>query len=814
MKKILFIIVVFVLSIQSIAFCQTDSTVLKNAVSKLQTFLKLHAVEKVYLHLDKPYYVAGEVVYFKAYVTYGERHELSTLSGVLHVDFINKNNLVLQSMILQLNNGLAAGDIPLSDTLQKGNYRIRAYTQVMRNNDSNYFFDKYISIGSINTIDNTAVVTKAPAVLQFFPEGGTLVNDIKSRLAFKAISGNGLGVRVKGVVLDNDKKEIVKFSSGHLGMGVFEITPEPGKTYTAKVTYGDGSQSTIDLPACEPKGIVLAINNDNPNKIAIEIRANRAYYKENLNKDLNLVIYSGGAVNTVKTKLDSEILGLDLSKNNYPTGILQVTLFSQTGEPLSERLAFIQNNDLLNLKVTTNKTLYAKRENVQLNLNVKNKAGNPVNGSFSVSVIDESKILVDENNENSITSHLLLTTDLKGYVEKPNYYFANPTDETRKDLDALMLTQGYGRFVWKQLLTGNSTPELAFKSEKGIDIAGILKTKAGVPVKTNITLLGQAGEFALSQETDEQGKFRFSDIAYESGTKFLLKVKPSEGKNAVLKLNGLASGSVIPIGNSIDAGFNANADVLALIQNNQKAGIVTASKGSRSLLLKNDDSKSVKRNDNYRSSNLGGPGHADQVIRGDDIKNASSLSTALNGLAHGVQFIGGVPKLQTGGVVSLNGQSVEPMLVIVDGANLGRGVNINSYNPSYVETVEILKGNNGAIYGIEGGQGVMVITTRLGSGRDEATGKEMSPGIFSIAPEGYYKAHEFYSPRYEVSQSANALPDQRVTIFWKSDIVTNAEGNAALNFFNADGTGNYRVLIEGIDSRGNLGRQVYRYKVN
>ena len=88
----------------------------------------------------------------------------------------------------------------------------------------------------------------------------------------------------------------------------------------------------------------------------------------------------------------------------------------------------------------------------------------------------------------------------------------------------------------------------------------------------------------------------------------------------------------------------------------------------------------------------------------------------------------------------------------------------------------------------------------------------MSPGVYSFTPAGFYKAKEFYSPQYNVADASKA-PDNRTTIYWNPNVVTDSGGNGAVSFFNADGTGTYRVVIEGIDGDGNLGRQVYRYKV-
>jgi TonB-dependent SusC/RagA subfamily outer membrane receptor len=821
MKKVFFAAAMFVLCFQTAAFCQTNGAAITNAVSKLKTLITDHMIEKAYLQFDRPYasYVTGEVVYFKSYVTMGERHQPSTISKALHVDLINKDDVVLRSIVLQLTNGTGWGDFALPDTLQKGSYRIRAYTQWMRNDEHPYFFDQYISVGSANSVDrsaaNTAQVLKPG--LQFFPEGGNMVADVPSKVAFKAIGTNGLSTSVKGIVVDNEHKEVAKILTAHLGMGAFNFIPETGKTYKAMVTFGDGSQQSINLPAAEAKGITLSVNTDDPSKISINIIANRNYYKENKDKQLNLLVYYSGAMKRYTPKLDGEVLGLDLPANTFPTGIVQVTLMSETGEPLNERLVFIQNPDLLNLSIAANKPVYAKRENAQLSFNAKNKDGSPATGSFSVSVVDESKILVDENTENTILSYLLLTTEVKGYIEKPNYYFANVTKETRAALDALMLTQGYRRFTWKQLMNANA-PAAAntYTPEKQIDISGLLKTKGGEPIPNcQLTLVAKMGGSVSVQVTDAQGRFVFPNIPFETGDQFILKTQSSAGKKSVLTLDNPQPGPGVISGNVIDATYNANADILASLQNNQGQGIITASTGTTNLLVKNEKI-SQKRSDSYRSSSLAGPGHADQVIMGDDIKNAPSLSIGLTGIAHGIQFTFGVPALLTGKTVSgsMGGsENAESMLVVVDGVEIGGDSNIDLYNPGSVETVEILKGANAAIYGMAGGQGVMVITTRQGGMSNQSLSKEMSPGIFAIEPKGFYKAREFYSPSYSTNQTVSNVADQRTTIFWKPDVTTDTGGNASVNFYNADGPGTYRVEIQGIDNNGNLGMQVFRYKV-
>ncbi|HTE02354.1 MAG TPA: TonB-dependent receptor plug domain-containing protein [Mucilaginibacter sp.] len=944
MKKVFYAIVLFASCFSINAYCQGGNAVLQNAVAGLKTLSTDHIIEKAYLHFDKPYYAAGDTIYFKAYVTLGERHDLSKASGILYVDLINSKNVIANSLKLQLINGLAWGDFNLPDSLQKGNYRIRAYTKYMQNNPD-YFFDQPIPIGSIV---NKGISENSPRSaqsqkgdIQFFPEGGELVTSLVSKVAFKAIGTNGAGTNVKGVIVDNTNKEVTKFASTHLGMGVFMLEAEEGKTYKAKVTFADGTQNTVDLPAPVAKGIVLVVK-DTLDKISLEIRSNKAYFAENINKDLNLVIYCGGLVSTVNTKLDSRRLNMDIPHSQFASGIVKITLFSQTGEPLSERLAFLQNPDLLKLAVSSDKTGYQKRERVQINVNAKNKAGIGADGHFSVSVIDESKVPVDENNETTILSYLLLTAELHGYVEQPNYYFAHNTNETQAALDVLMLTQGYRRFTWKRLL-GDNSAKFTYAPEKTFDITGQAKSTAGVPAtKKDLMLTASIGGSVLGDKTDDEGNFAFKNLVFMDNTGFTLQVTGSSKNKSttILTVNQDKPGPSVSDINIPGSSDDVNRQMIAYLDNSQQqqdqlyklglkrsifpqrqksggvrnadqviqgneistlpslvtalsgrlngvdfiqgipylkgggdkdpmlivvdgkirgsyvnlnnispgdvqtvellkgsnadaygiygnAGVlaITTRKGASNGDIGNDsykfDSKKVvplkdvtvtQKSKTYRSSSLSGPGHADQVVNGDEIKNSPTVSDGLSGLLRGIDIVGGTAYLKSGGVVTLSGGVQEPMLLMVDGARVGNG-GLSTLNPNEVETVEVLKGPNASIYGVEGGAGVLVVTTRIGGANTESNAPTAALGTLQFTPKGFYKAREFYSPRYENTKANNRL-DLRSTIFWKPELVTDKDGNISFDFYNSDGHGTYRLVIEGIDNAGNIGRQIYKYKVD
>ncbi|MFA6275864.1 MAG: carboxypeptidase regulatory-like domain-containing protein, partial [Pedobacter sp.] len=309
--------------------------------------------------------------------------------------------------------------------------------------------DKEVASASFNlkqTVNNVD--------FQFFPEGGQLISGIPNQVGFKAIKVSGLGIDAKGVIIDDQNNEVTTFTSSYAGMGSFYVTPENGKNYKAKVTFKDGTIKTFDLPNAVASGITLQVVNSNAEFINLKILANTPFYEANTDKSLFVVAQNANMIYyAAKASLKNQVIMTKIPKKNFPAGVVQITLFNANDEPLSERLAFVLHPDAMNLTVKSDLPVYKPRQKVKMILDAKS-AGLPTAGDFSISVIDEQKVPVDENSETTILSSLLLTSDLKGYIEKPNYYFIKTDDKKLGDLDKLMLTQGYRRFAYKDILAG------------------------------------------------------------------------------------------------------------------------------------------------------------------------------------------------------------------------------------------------------------------------------------------------------------------------------------------------------------------------
>ncbi|MBU1371544.1 MAG: TonB-dependent receptor plug domain-containing protein [Bacteroidetes bacterium] len=655
--------------------------------------------------------------------------------------------------------------------------------------------NKYIPIQSTSNETN----------VQFFPEGGDLLNGVKSRVAFKALGADGLGKDIKGFIQDHAGKKIATINPQHLGMGYFSLLPTAGMDYKAIIQFEDGSEKSIPLPKAQTEGAILSVNPNMQDSVFIKVSTNLDYYTKNKDKVFSVIAQnSGNILYTAKSKLAGLNFSTLLDKARFPSGITQFTLFNDAMLPIAERLIFIEPKNTLDLKINLNQKTFSQRSPVKLDINAIAPNGKPIIGSFSMAVVDETKVPIDEDIESTIYSNLLLTSDIKGYVENPNYYLHDINEQKLKDVDVLMMTQGWRRFNWKNIHY-NTSPTLTFKPEKTLFVSGkVTQGKDKPVVNGTVTLFSSVGQQMLVQaKTDQNGEFKIDSLFYNDSTKFVIQGRTDKGrKNVDIEIYNQAPQIVTKNINIPDLTVNINESMQAYLKNSKtqyeswlKNGII-----NRSILLKEVkvvETKPLVEN----SSNLNGAGSADRVLTEKDLQYAISIDQALQGRVAGLQIIGGIAYIR--------GREAQ---IILDGMYVDGGF-LSSINPRDVESIEILKSiGYTAIYGSRGGGGVIVINTKRG--KTNYNTNNYAPGIVSYNPIGLYKTKEFYVPNYDDPKINNSVLDLRTTIYWNPSIVTDSTGHAQVDFFNADGTGNYKVVLEGMDLNGHLGRKVIRYQVN
>jgi TonB-dependent SusC/RagA subfamily outer membrane receptor len=840
MKKLFFVLLILAGNyVQAQETPTPASNRVQKLVASLDSFRNRIPVEKVHLHFDKPYYTLGDIIWIKAYVV-NENNGLSNLSKVIYIDLINDKDSVKQSLKLPLALGLGWGTFTLTDsTLTAGNYHIRAYTNLMRNFGEEYFFNRSIQITGNPTANTTAlssakkittknteqhpVIKKGVANIQFFPEGGDLVDDITSTIAFKAVGADGFNRDVSGYVVDRDKKQVITFRSGHAGMGTFNLQPVAGNVYSAVTKFPDGSEQTVQLPQTSPQGYTLAVNQNSDN-VLVHISTSSSLLNKGeiilVAQNNNTVYYSG------KKSISTADFNASIPKSRFPEGILQLTLFSPDNQPVAERLVFIHHADNhLNIKVTPDSAGYSTRSKVHIDLQVTDQQGAPVAGSFSLAVTDESKIPFAEVNETTIFSNLLLTGDLKGYVEQPNYYFTNSNADKDRQLDNLLLTQGWRRFMWKDVLV-NKLPPQPYAAETGIGISGRVLTANKKPVAAaKVYLLLSSGDKKLIDTvTNGEGKFMFTDLNLKKGITFNLSVDEQKSKDLKIVLDEQSQQAVtlnFPETQLPDSILTAYTSYSRKQFDEQKkyglGGIVLKEVNINEKAIKLSNVKAVAV---QNSSNLAGPGNADQVLTFIDLLSCTGglLKDCLSGgRLNNVTIL----RDKNDGISKPYSRSFDaPMLVVIDGIKRGYR-DFETMPVSVVSSVEVLRGGGAAsLYGMKAANGVMIITTKKGDVDYLAyemefrePGSTAAKGLKTYTFQGYDMRRQFYSPNYFNPEIEKQMGDYRTTIFWKPNVITDDTGKASVEFFNADGKGTYRLITEGLDGNGKLGRQVYRYTV-
>jgi hypothetical protein len=905
--KVLFAQLLFVIAFYLPGFAQNDLSVLNKIMTKTAKVYNDIPIEKVYLHFDKPYYAVGDTIWLKAYLTI-DYHKPSPLSKIVYVNILGPRDSLVQSLKLQIKNGVAWGNITLSPySYKKGNYRVVGYTNWMNNNGPAYFFNKNITIGDVinnNTIatqislkstvvnkfpkisagisykdddgkpyiskkvswsvikddeaiikgkgetdkngfidisfvnnkkynlDSVSIVTvidngnrkqisssfplksvAKPNDMQFFPEGGELLVGVRSKIAFKAIKPDGLGIDVKGTITDNNNNVVTEFSSSHLGMGFFLLTPEDGKTYTAKVTFADGSTAVPDLPKIQTGGINLGIDNIDPDVLKLKLQADVPFFQAYKDKTFFILAKSDGIIfYAAKMPLVSQVYNANIPKSKFPTGIVQVTLFSPDGDPLSERVAFIQHNDQLNLTINSDHPSYATRQRVKLNILAKNN-DQPAEGNFSIAVVDDSKVPYDENAETTILTYLLLTSDIKGYIEKPNYYFNHPDEKTMADLDVLMQTQGYRRFSYDGILN-DKYPQVYFAPEQGINITGTLRASNGIPVyKGNVHLSIRDKNHYENAITDAEGHFRFSNLVFLDSAQVVISARDnSRASDLVLTVDGEHS-QAIPVNYNVpDATLNIDSALNPYLKNSKIQ--FNNTHVLKEVIIK--DTKIVKTASHLDYGTLSSLSYQpDHLINGSQLKDCNSVLECLKALAMGMTFDN-----ENFYVFSdySRGKKIPAQVFIK-----GMPVDVNylaTLDANNIESVEIfLKDDLGLVNSAYSSNGAIVVNLKKAPEATKISYRELKDLLpkrneVTFMPKGYAAIKSFYLPRYNGPREAQTNPtDIRSTIYWNPNIITDKTGTALLEYFNADGKGTYRAIIEGIDKDGNIGRQVYRYTV-
>ncbi|HZH94227.1 MAG TPA: MG2 domain-containing protein, partial [Flavisolibacter sp.] len=504
----------------------TADSLPKQIGTGLDNWNKNHPSEKVFVHTDKATYVAGENIWYKAFVTLEGMPTI--LSKIVYIELVDDKGKVVEKQMRPITSGAAAGDINLPKNLPTGNYSLSAYSLWMLNYKP-FLFKKNIRIYNSDFKPSDPKKGAQDFAVAFFPEGGEMIEGLKSTVAFYATNKNGLPVSVTGSVIDGTGKNIAAISTTHSGYGKFEIVPTAGGALTATLK-ANGFEKTFKLPTPKKEGVTLTVNNTNATKTFVQL--DRVVSDKSKYNELLVVAQMFGKPAFMgMANFSEDATGMAIPKKNLPPGIMHITVFDLKGIPLAERLVFVNNYELTGLGIATDSLSLKTRGKNKFKIDLSKFTGPSV--SFAITDADLTNTPGTEEN---ILSALLLTSDLKGYIHQPGYYFQNKGAEVTDHLDLLMITHGWRRFKWDDVVN-NKDIALKYPVESAISISGKVtipqstKTIAGGHV--DIITKGEDSTTILSKAVvNNKGEFFINDLNFKQGATVYLQGSKTSNQNA------------------------------------------------------------------------------------------------------------------------------------------------------------------------------------------------------------------------------------------------------------------------------------------
>ena len=750
--------------------------------------------EKLFLHTDKDFYLAGEICWFKVYYVDASFHRPLDLSKIAYVEVLDKNNKAVLQAKIALNEGDGNGSIYLPATLESGNYRLRSYTNWMKNYTADFFFEKNITIINPQKVyDGDSVQQKEAYDIQFFPEGGNLVNGIRSTIALRITDQHGKGVICDGVVVNEKNDTIRKISTLKFGMGNFEMIPSSGTKYRAILSLGNGKKIESVLPAAYTTGYVMHLESVDNNQLKIAIETSR-----DIHSAVYLFAHTRGSI---KTSMKADVLNgtaeFIVDKNKLGEGISHFTVFNEERQPVCERLYFKYPAQKLSITMKTDATGYELRNKISLEVNSSNQDIKPVQADLSLAVykLDDLQRL----DEMDITNYLWLSSDLSGTVESPSFYFTNINELTLTAMDNLMLTQGWRRFKWEDILH-NKKPSFDYIPEYvGHIVNGrVVKTGTGQPAKEIDSYLSVPGT---------RTQFRTTQSNAKGAIKFEMKDFYNDGEIIVQTNNQRDSAYTIEI-TSPFSDNHSNKPLPAFKLPNENATTLT----NHNIGVQVENVYNGLKQKQFRLPALDTSSFylkPDITYLLDNYVRFTTMEEVLREYVKPVN------------VKRRNGKYYFPVfdelrklffetdpLLLLDGVPVFDMNKFINYDPLLVRKLEVVS----RVYymGNTFFSGIVNFVTYNGN----LTNYELDPHATVIDYDGLQLQREFYSPVYDTRlQAESKLPDFRNLLFWSPNIKTNESGKQNISFYGSDLPGKYVLVIQGITAEGNTGSSVMQIEI-
>jgi hypothetical protein len=739
--------------------------------------------EKVFVHTDKSTYLPGEIIWFKIYCVDGNDHKPLNLSKVVYVEVLdNSQNPVVQAKI-SVKNGIGDGSFYIPVTVNNGNYKFRAYTSWMKNFSPDYYFEKTITlINPLRSPDNLVKQTASNYDVQFFPEGGNLVSGIVSKVAFKAVGKNGLGVAFSGAVVDQHNDTVARFKPLKFGMGNFSFTPAANNTYKAIVKF-NGEKVTKDLPGVNSQGYVMSLT-DNGAQLDVTVKGTDG--------NIYLFVHTRQMIKAAESSyITNGTAHFTINKSLLGDGISGITIFNNAKQPVCERLYFKRPAQKLFIDAGADQQQYALRKKVNINVSAKGQVGKPVLANMSMAVYRVDSL--QEVDHSNIFDYLWLGSDLKGNIESPDYYFKNANAETDEALDNLMLTQGWRRFQWSQVLE-NRPPAFNYLPEYTghIVTAKITNTLTNTPAVDILTYLGVPGKRVqvYVSQSDSLGHLWYSTKDFYG---------PGE---IVAQTNTMADTTYrIDILNPFSEQFSKSTLPKFEFVNSMQNALQAHSLGIQVLNIYS--ANNIKRFYEPAVDSSAFYSKPYKTYKLDDFTRFTTMEEDLREYVSEDNIVRSKGRFHIK-VLNDRGFLDGDPLVLLDGVPIFDINKIFAVDPLKVKKLEVIRER--FFYGQSAQEGIFSFTTYKG----DLGGVELDPKAVVIDYEGLQLHRQFYSPVYDSEvQTASRIPDFRNLLYWTPSV----SNDGKVSFYTSDQAGKYVGVVQGLTGNGDAGSQYFLFEV-
>ena len=772
-------------------YCEAQQTANDDLTKRFVSNSIQNLQEKIFVHTDKSFYLCGEIIWFKLYITDACLNKPIDISKVAYVELHNREgNPVLQAKI-ELQNGTGDGSFIIPFSFQSDVYSLHAYTNWMKNFDASYFFESHLTI--VNPLKKLPVpVIDTPAYyIRFFPEGGNLVAGLANKVAFHATNQNGKGIYCKGIIVDQHNDSVASFQSRKFGMGYFEFIPAEGNSYKAIVQNETGNQLIRDIPAAYKRGYVMKLVPSGTEDLKIEVHST-----EYPNEAIYLLAHTRQVIKIARLeKLKDGKAEFLIKKNQLGEGVSHFTIFNDQRVPVCERLYFIKPSKKLEINVSPDHTSYSLRQKVTININLADTALSS-NSSLSLSVFQTDSLQAGPADD--IHSYLWLGSDLKGKIESSSYYFTSEDDDLEELTDNLMLTHGWSRFKWETILQQNK-PSFTFLPEyEGILIQGkVINKITNTPSNNTLTYLSVPGQ-----------KFAFQPSRSDRNGNILFSAGKFYGANEIIALaeEKAIDSAVINIESPFYKFSSARYPSLPNLERWRDQLL------SRSVATQVENTFTQEKKQLFlppplldTSSFFGTP---DKTYWLDDYTRFITLEEVLR------EYVAEVRVYKQNGrfIYRVKNQAYQTFfnndpLILFNGTPVTDITKFMSFDPLKIERVDII--TQKFLSGTSNFDGIVSFMTYGG----QMEGFEIDPKAMTVEYQGLQLQREFYSPSYETrEQLENRTPDFRNVLFWSPDIHAGNKNNA-ISFYTSDKPGKYSVVVQGISTNGMSGSKIMSFSV-